>query len=61
MARLILTCNTLSADHDSVCRLISTPEVGGFTATGDKKPQHYGAEIFYGLLIIGLTVLKPSH
>uniref|UniRef100_A5WED6 LysR substrate-binding domain-containing protein n=1 Tax=Psychrobacter sp. (strain PRwf-1) TaxID=349106 RepID=A5WED6_PSYWF len=43
MARLILTCNTLSTDHDSVCRLISTPEVGGFTATGDKFNNSYSS------------------
>ena len=36
MARLILAYNPLTTSYDSVCRLISTPEVGGFTATGDK-------------------------
>jgi len=30
MARLILTCNTLSTNHDSVCRLISAPWSGWF-------------------------------
>ncbi|SJM37687.1 hypothetical protein A1019T_01671 [Psychrobacter pasteurii] len=37
MARLILAYNPLTTSYDSVCRLISTPEIGGFTATGDKR------------------------